>query len=60
MSKNKRYYSTDKDGNMYFFDEGYQEWCIHDGKSVLYSVKCPELIEYLEQHKYELSNDKTK
>jgi hypothetical protein len=56
----KSFYSKDSEGNEYFFDLGYQEWCIHDGKSILYSVKCEKLIEYLEKNKYEKPNDKTK
>lgn len=45
------FYSKDSEGNEYFFDLKYQEWCIHDGKSILYSVKCKDLIEYLEKNK---------
>lgn len=50
-------YSTDWEGNVYFYDEGYKQWCIHDGKSILYVVTCLELIEYLEQHKFEKKAD---
>jgi len=58
MANNKQYYSNDWEGNLYFFDEVYKQWCIHDGKSKLYTAKCPKLIAYLEKHKTDTKNIK--
>jgi hypothetical protein len=51
-AKDKKTYSIDWEGNEYFWDEADKEWLIHDGKSKLYTVSDQELIDYLNERKF--------
>jgi hypothetical protein len=39
------------EGLRYWWDAGYKQWLIHDGKQKLYEVVDKELITYLEANK---------